>query len=186
MLATPTHDTSPEALLEAVARGDRRALQALYERFGPKLWSIALRVLKDPREAEDVLQETFVDVWRIATRYDPARAAVERWLTTMVRTRAIDRLRNRAVREHAVDGLGHEPLARVATPEQELAAARDATRLRDALATLPDEQRRALELAYFEGLSQTEIAEATDTPLGTVKTRMRLALIKLSTAIDER
>ncbi|MBX7099133.1 MAG: sigma-70 family RNA polymerase sigma factor [Myxococcaceae bacterium] len=186
MQATPTTTTTPEELLDAVARGDRMALQALYGRFGPKLWSIALRVLKDPREAEDVLQETFVDVWRTATRYDPNRAAVERWLTTMVRTRAIDRLRKRSVREHAVEGLTHEPFARVVTPEQELEHARDASRLRDALATLPEEQRRALELAYFEGLSQTEIAERTDTPLGTVKTRMRLALQKLSTTIDAR
>ena len=141
-----------QSLLDRIVRGDERALAELYERFAPRAFGVARRVLRNDAEAEELVQDTFVEVWRSATRYDPRRAAPERWILTMVRTRAIDRLRQNGARG----------------------------RLREALATLPPEQRVVLEHAYDLGLSQSEIAEATGTPLGTVKTRMRTAMMKLA------
>ena len=138
-------------------------------------------MLRNDAEAEDLVQDTFVEVWRSATRYDPRRAAPERWILTMIRTRAIDRLRQNGARGRLRDNLMGEPKLEVSqAPDVQVAASREAKRLREALATLPAEQRLVLEQAYDAGLSQSEIAEATGTPLGTVKTRMRIAMMKLA------
>ncbi len=170
-----------QILLDRIVRGDERALAELYERFSPRAFGVARRVLRNDAEAEELVQDTFVEVWRSATRYDPRRAAPERWILTMVRTRAIDRLRQNGARGRLRDNLSVQPKNEgAAQPDSQVSAARDAKRLRDALATLPPEQRTVLEQAYDGGMSQSEIAEATNTPLGTVKTRMRIAMIKLS------
>jgi len=144
------------------------------------VYAIALRVLQDPHEAEESLQETFFEIWRSATRFDARRASVDGWIATIARTRAIDRLRRREVRQRTADLASLEDLPGVPTPEDESHQARLREQVRAGLETLPREQREAVELAYFHGLPQAEIAEATSTPLGTVKTRLRLALIKLS------
>lgn len=160
-------------------RGEERALDALYARHSSRVYAIALRVLQDAHEAEESLQETFFELWRSATRFDAGRASVEGWISTIARTRAIDRLRRRDVRQRTADLASLEALPSVPTPEDESSAARLKDLMKRAIDQLPKEQREAIELAYFHGLPQAEIAEATDTPLGTVKTRLRLALLKL-------
>lgn len=166
-------------------RGEERALGELYERFSARAFGVARRVLRNDAEAEEVVQDTFIEVWRSATRYDPRRAAPERWILTMTRTRAIDRLRQTGARARLKDNLSAQPMSDVAlSPELKLTASREAQRLRDALATLPGEQRAVLEQAYDLGMTQSEIAEATRTPLGTVKTRMRTAMLKLADLLD--
>lgn len=170
-----------QSLLDRIVRGDERALAELYERFAPRAFGVARRVLRNDAEAEELVQDTFVEVWRSATRYDPRRAAPERWILTMIRTRAIDRLRQNGARSRLRDNLLVQPRSEgLASPDSQVASSREAQRLREALATLPPEQRTVLEHAYDAGLSQSEIAAATGTPLGTVKTRMRIAMMKLA------
>lgn len=172
---------SEAELLARAGRGDADALEALYHRHGPRAMGVALRVLRERADAEEALQETFIEVWRRAREYSPARGTVEAWLLTIARTRAIDRLRSRAARGRMVEAKSAEPPEPGPNlPDAASAAAQDAERVQDALQSLPVEQRLALELAYWEGLSQTEIAERTGQPLGTVKTRVRLALLKLA------
>lgn len=166
------------ALVQRVSRGESSALEALYRRHAPRLYAVLLRMLGQSADAEEALQESFVDVWKRAPEYAPARGAVEAWLITIARSRAIDRLRSRGARLRLVRE--REQLAPdvVVTPEPPDVHAH--TRLRRALDALPAEQRRALELAYWNGLSQREISEQTGDPLGTVKTRVRLGLQRLA------
>jgi RNA polymerase sigma-70 factor (ECF subfamily) len=154
-----------------MAEGDQGALGELYDRFAALANGIALRVLRDTAEAEDVVQEVFVQAWRQAARYDPGRGSPEAWLCTIARTRALDRLRRRAARrEESDDGV---------VPGSSRPATEAGVAVRTALSGLPPEQRHALELAYWEGLTQTEIARKLGEPLGTVKTRIRSAMIRL-------
>jgi RNA polymerase sigma-70 factor, ECF subfamily len=170
-----------QSLLDRIVRGDERALEAFYERFAPRAFGVARRVLRNDSEAEEIVQDTFVEIWQSATRYDPRRAAPERWILTIVRTRAIDRLRQNGARGRLRENLQVQPTKEPAqTPDAQVAAGREAQRLREAMATLPEEQREVLEQAYGAGLTQSEIAEATGLPLGTVKTRMRTAMLKLA------
>jgi len=166
------------AVLEAVRRGEQRALEDLYRRHGPRLHALLLRMLRETADAEEVLQETFVDAWKRAGEYTPSRGSVEAWLITIARSRAIDRIRHRGARLRLVKQT--ERLAPTAPPPSEPPDVHAETRLRRALGTLPPEQRRALELAYWEGLSQSEISRETGDPLGTVKTRVRLGLQRLA------
>lgn len=172
---------SDRALIERLVRKDERALGVLYDRYARLLYSMVLRVLAAPSDAEEVLQDVFLQVWQQAARYDPARGPVGAWLATIARSRAIDRLRSRA----AASGGQRErarPSPKAApgrTPEEETMGAERARAVREAMATLPLLQRIALELAYFEGLSHTEIAERLEQPVGTVKTRIRLAMLSL-------
>jgi RNA polymerase sigma-70 factor (ECF subfamily) len=173
------------ARIRRVAEGDGASLGVLYDRHARALFSLALRVLGDERDAEDVLQDVFAQAWRQASRYDPARGTVAAWLLTMARTRAIDRLRARRARPdtRTAPSMTEDPTlalpAPLVDPGDALGAARDAARVRAALQELPMLQRLAIELAYFEGLTQSEIAERLEQPLGTVKTRIRLGLLKL-------
>ena len=164
-----------------MARGDGSAVAELYDRHARAIYSLALRILGDGGEAEDVVQDVFTQAWRQADRYDPARAPVIGWLLVMTRARALDRLRARRSRlaPAALDVVAADPVD--PAPGQDLQAIgnEEATRLRSALAALPDGQREAIELAYYKGLSQSDIAEALAQPLGTVKTRMRAGLLKL-------
>jgi RNA polymerase sigma-70 factor (ECF subfamily) len=176
------------AHIRNAAGGDGAALAALYDRHARSVYSLALRVVTDEADAEEVVQEVFDQAWRQASRYDPGRGSVAAWLMTMARTRAIDRLRARQARP---DRAGQEaddywrvlPAAAV-DPAATLDIERDVTRLRQALQRLPLIQRIAIELAYFEGLTQRQIAERLEEPLGTVKTRIRLALLKLRDALS--
>jgi RNA polymerase sigma-70 factor (ECF subfamily) len=173
-------------IVRRMAGGDHLALGDLYDRHARLLYSLALRIVRERSDAEDVLQETFTQVWRQANRFEASRGTVVGWLVTVTRSRALDRLRQRRTqREGAAD------FDRVADnlPDQsraldlQLVTAEQANRVRQALAALPDELRIPLELAYYEGLSQSEIAERLRTPLGTIKTRMRQTLLRLREAL---
>jgi len=159
------------AVLRRLAAGDPRALGEFYDLYAGLANGLALRILRDRSEAEDVVQEVFVQVWRQASRYDPDRGSPEAWLCTMARTRALDRLRRRTSRREEPSEAAPAPAN---TPANEEALA-----VRKALDGLSADQRRALELAYYEGLTQSEIARRLNEPLGTIKTRIRTAMMRL-------
>jgi len=160
-----------QTLLRRLAAGDQQALGEFYDLHAGLVNGLALRILRDASDAEDVVQEVFVQVWRQASRFDPSRGTPEAWLCTMARTRALDRLRRRASRREEPEEAAP---ATTTTP-----GSAEAIAVRKALGGLSADQRRALELAYYEGLTQSEIAERLGEPLGTVKTRIRTAMIRL-------
>ncbi len=167
-------------LLRRIGAGDSQALAEFYDLHAGLVNGLALRIVRERGDAEDVVQEVFVQAWRQAARFDAARGTPEAWLCTIARSRALDKLRRRAARrEDARDEAPEAPsreTARTATPQTELSLA-----VRQALRGLSDDQRAALELAYYEGLSQSEIALRLGEPLGTVKTRIRTAMLRLRT-----
>jgi RNA polymerase sigma-70 factor, ECF subfamily len=176
------------AAVRLMARGDHDALADLYDRHSRLLYSLALRIVRLQADAEEVLQDVFAQVWRQAARYDTSRGTVIGWLVTLTRSRALDRLRRGRTRPQATDD---EPQAQEVpdtSPAVDLAlvSAERAAAVRAALEALPDNQRVPLELAYYEGLSQSEIAAKLDVPLGTIKTRMRQALARLREAVADR
>jgi RNA polymerase sigma-70 factor (ECF subfamily) len=193
----PTHIAGAEARdarvdVDLVARmqsGDERALGAFYDRWFPVVHAVVSRMLKSSDDVEDVVEDTFWQVWRQAGRFAGERGSVQTWVLTIARSRALDRLR--AVRRHReepieaehVDDVTATMADPVAAPPRDPSIEVEHSERRGhvlaALGALPNEQRQALELAYFGGLSQSEIAERTGQPLGTIKTRMRLALQKL-------
>ena len=172
-----------------MAAGDEAALGALYDRWSPLVHSVIMRVVNDADDAEELVEETFWQAWRQAGRYDASRGGISGWLVVIARSRALDRVRlrgwQRAGAAASMDGDGApEPVIEEGGPLD--AAELDETRriVRAALERLPAEQRETVEMAYFRGMSQTEIAAATGQPLGTVKTRARLALQKLREALS--
>ena len=170
------------ALIRRMCDADETALGALYDRWMRSLYSLVFHLLKDADEAEDVVEETFWQAWRKASSYEPSRGAVSTWLLTIGRRRALDRLRARGRRrEESIAQIGG--LADLESPAPDPLQVTEGSERRShvlaAIRELPDEQREVLELGYFQGLSQTEIADVTSQPLGTVKTRMRLAMQKL-------
>jgi RNA polymerase sigma-70 factor (ECF subfamily) len=168
-------ESQAHALLRRLAAGDQKALGEFYDLFASLANGLALRILRDTSDAEDVVQESFVQVWRQASRYDPRRGSPQAWLCTIARTRALDRLRRRVSRrEDATDA----PPATTDAPQTE-----ETLTVRKALDGLSTDQRRALELAYYQGLTQTEIARELGEPLGTIKTRIRTAMIRLREAL---
>jgi len=174
--------------LRGVASGDQAGAAGLYDRHARPVYSLILRIVGDETEAEDVLQEVFAQAFRQAARYDPSRGPVAAWLLMMARSRAIDRVRARRVR---VEGrTGEVPTFDELPASQPDAAAvlldEEQTRLvRQALDDLPLLQRMAIELAYYEGLSHSQIADRLEQPLGTIKTRIRLGLLKLRDVLTE-
>jgi RNA polymerase sigma-70 factor (ECF subfamily) len=182
-LRTETQDRDPDdrALVAAMEARDADALARLYDRHSARLLGVAFRILGETGEAEEVVQEVFLYAWRAASSFDPFRGSVLAWLIVATRSRAIDRLRTRKPVVSS-DAAGRDSLTDVPAGDdvEAGAAARQwETVCRAAVGELPADQRRALELAYFEGLTHQEIAERTATPLGTVKTRIRLGLMKL-------
>lgn len=173
------------ALLRRIAARDPRALRELYDRCAPVALAVAHRILRNSPEAEDVLQDAFVDAWRNADRYEARRGTAVAWLLTMVRSRALDRLRARASSDRAHHALQAEEGDPAPLPIESATQRQERDLIQGALAELPAEQRAALQLAYFEGLTQAEIAARTGEPLGTVKTRCRLALEKLARLLGE-
>lgn len=170
------------ALIRRIVEADETALGALYDRWARSLYSLALHLLGHPDEAEDVVEETFWQAWRKAGTYEPSRGEVSTWLLTIARRKSLDRLRAR--KRHGEVAIGDDPrFAEIASrspdPLENTEGSDVRESVRAALRELPPEQREVLELGYFRGMSQTEIAEATGQPLGTVKTRMRLAMQKL-------
>ncbi|MDQ3644518.1 MAG: sigma-70 family RNA polymerase sigma factor [Actinomycetota bacterium] len=176
---------SDAELVRRAARIDPGAFAALYDRHSVAAFSLARRMVGAAR-AEDVVQEAFLSVWRAAKRYDPGRGPVRPWLLGIVRNRSIDELRRLGVHERRrveAEGLEDRFAARDST-DGEVLRADQSTSVRRALAALPEDQRRVLELAYFNGWTQTQIADRLGLPLGTVKGRARLALDKLRSALD--
>jgi len=172
----------PEAnLLVRVAAGEERALGALYDRIAAAAYGLASRITGDTAAAEDVVQESLLRVWRRAEQYDPGRGAARAWLLRLVRNAAIDHVRARGSRDRAEQGAGIDVEESVAPerPDEALLRLERGRRVRAALEDLPHEQRRAIETAYFEGLSHSEIAAREGAPLGTIKTRIRDGVMRL-------
>ena len=180
---TEAPQLSDEALVAAVARADEDALGALYDRFGKVAYGLAFRVLQDPALAEDAVQEAFLQAWRGAGAYDPERAKASTWLLTFVHRRAVDLVRREERRRTVqIDPLP-EPSGSGA--DEEVVARSRREIVQDALRRLPTEQREAIELAYYGGLTQSELAAQLGQPLGTIKSRMFTGLQRLQTLLTE-
>jgi RNA polymerase sigma factor (sigma-70 family) len=183
------NDLSDEALLKAIAGGAVWAMDSLYARYSHLLYSLAYRMVADRQIAEDLLQDSFLSVWRRSNSYSPQSGAARSWLISIVHHRAIDHLRK--VRRRA--GVQEAPLEEADLDETtaypdvwvEAWQSIQSTQVRAALMKIPPEQRLVIELAYFQGWTHSEIAEGTQTPLGTVKARMRLGLQHLKHALEE-
>lgn len=166
-------------LLHAITRGDEQALAQLYDRYRSILFGLLMRILNSRAEAEDVLQEIFLQVWRQARDFDAARGKVFTWLVTLTRSRAIDRLRALGSRSRTIEEATRGAVDLITDAEQDAIYAERGQIVRTALEELSEEQRQVLLMAYFDGFSQSEIAEKLASPLGTVKTRMRAGMTKL-------
>ena len=180
-----TRDQDLVSLVELVATGDQSALATLYDATNRLIYSLILRVLDDVSSAEEVLVDVYTQVWRQAASYDANRGAPLAWMATIARSRAIDRLRSGwqdQRRKEPLDVLGDAP-ANAASPEETTAASERQRFVREALNLLTPEQREVIELAYYSGLSHSEIAEKLKQPLGTVETRTRLGMMKLREAL---
>jgi RNA polymerase sigma-70 factor (ECF subfamily) len=174
--------------LRATATGDHPALARCYDAMGPMVFSLAIRMLRDRAAAEDVTQDIFVQIWRQAVNYDTSRGSPEAWIMMIARTRILDRLRSRAagiVLKPVGDHLPDSPDAED-WPTDLAITREEAVDVRAALKELPDDQRQAVELAFFDGLTHVEIAQQLATPLGTIKTRIRLGLLKIKDRLHER
>jgi RNA polymerase sigma-70 factor (ECF subfamily) len=184
MTAAMNISVESSSLLPAVARGDLDAFERLYDRHSSTLYALLLRILANPDDAQEVLQETFVKAWTNAKMFDAVRGSDVAWLISIARSRGIDRLRSRKIRGDREDDAGRELATGLGFVEKRTGAddaieSEERMAVRGALAELPEPQRVALALAYFEGLSQSEISAKLGEPLGTIKTRMQLGMKKL-------
>ncbi len=176
---TPVLNRKDEAaLIERIRAGDERAMGELYDRYAGVVYGVALRVLGNTMSAEDVLQEVFLQLWRNPQAFDPDRGRLAPWLAVIARNRAIDLLRKRPME----DDIEELPISTGVNLEDEAAERMAISQIRAVLGQLPQEQRRALEMAFFEGMTHTEIAAKTGDPLGTIKTRIRSGLLALRKA----
>lgn len=179
-LTTPTPEPPDDfALLRAIVDRDKAAFQQFYERHSATLFSLALKILGDRPDAEDVLQNMFMQVWKIAPAFDESRGKPLAWLIMLTRSRAIDRLRSRQTRARVIDTIAQTPHDEKPGPSEQAATGETHGIVRRALGSLSAEQRTPIELAYFGGLTQSEIARKLGEPLGTIKTRMRTGMIRL-------
>ena len=171
--------TADVELLSAVAGGDEQALAQLYDRYRLILFGLLFRILNSREEAEDVLQEVFLQVWRRASDFDEQRGKPFTWLVTLARNRGIDRLRSLGARDRVAQAVTREAAEEVSDAANDTLRSEQRELVTSALAQLPEEQKGPLMLAYFDGLTQSEIAVRLGAPLGTVKTRMRTGMTKL-------
>jgi RNA polymerase sigma-70 factor (ECF subfamily) len=175
-------------LVAEVAGGSAEALGRLYDRHASIVYGLSRRIVQRLEDAEEVVQDVFTQVWRDARRYRPDRASVAGWIVMLARTRAIDRLRSRQARPDEDRGAEPEPGHAIVDlgddPETMTIAAAEAASLKRCLMTLPGNQRQLIDLAFYKGLTHTEIAEQTGVPLGTVKTRIRAAMETLRQAVQ--
>jgi RNA polymerase sigma-70 factor (ECF subfamily) len=179
-----------QELVLRLAQGDERALGLLYDRYGAVLYAVAYRIVGQKADAEEVVMEAFAQAWREAPRFDAARGSVAAWLSMMSRSRALDQVRSHSRRARITEAAGRDApesgpamSAGSPLPNEPVEAAERRRAVQGALAELAPPQRVAIELAYFEGLSQSEVAERLKEPLGTIKTRMRLGMQKLRDAL---
>lgn len=168
-------ESDDRELVRRVAGGDRNALGLLYDRYAPIVLALGQKILRSRREAEDLLQDVFLEVWRQAGDYEPSRGSVRTWIVLRARSRALDRCRSAWSRVVPIEDTQERGDEGAVDPMLQA----DHERLRRVLVTLPEEQQKVLELGYFEGLSSSEIAERLGVPLGTVKSRVAAALAKL-------
>jgi RNA polymerase sigma-70 factor (ECF subfamily) len=187
---SPTNDIrhlADEEVMQLVQQGDPRAFELLYDRHGGAAFSLAYRMTGNRNSAEDVAQEAFLSIWRSRLRYQPERGSVRTWVLGIVHNRAIDSLRRSLVhdrRRTSAEGIEERQEAPERT-DVEVARREEARHVQGALDTLPEDQRRTIELAYFGGFSHSQIADMLDTPIGTVKGRMRLGLEKMRQQLSE-
>lgn len=179
----PTTDLD---LIRRIASGDESAVSSLYDRYGTVLYSVVYRITGQRADAEEVVMEAFAQVWREATRFESARGSVAAWLTMIARSRALDRIRSRDRRERITTTAARDEGDRAPAmgswetdPSYQVEQTERQRRVAEAMRSLTPVQRQAIELAYYEGLSQSEIAERLQEPLGTIKTRVRLGMMKL-------
>lgn len=176
-------------LLNGIRTRDERSFEALYDRYAPLLFSLIQSIVKNRVDAEDLLQETFVQIWDKAEGFDETKGTVYSWVVALARNRAIDRIRSRSFRDRGRTAGGETveaaPNPGLHSPLDILIDGEQAARVRNALASIPQEQREVITIAYFQGLSQSEIASTTQIPLGTVKTRMRQGMKKLHALLAE-
>jgi RNA polymerase sigma-70 factor (ECF subfamily) len=187
MVDQPTAEESQAQLLLRVAAQDAQALAELYDLTAKPLFSLALRILGDVSEAEEVIQDVFVQIWKNASSFDPLLGPAFYWALSITRHRAIDRLRARQRRARLIENLEEDAAANVPTiaaSDQGALAAEDTAAVRLGLGGLPAEQRRVIELAFFSGLTHQQIAEALNEPLGTIKARIRRGLLKLRESLS--
>jgi RNA polymerase sigma-70 factor (ECF subfamily) len=190
-MTNPSQESDNEfaaRLIDRIAEGDASAFDSLYERFSRSLYGMAYRMMNDPKEAEDVLQEGFTYIWRKAATYDRNRSSPFAWAVMIMRNKAIDRLRVRQRLEKLREKVTAEESL---YPEKDEVSANEPTMrergvlVRSALEQIPQEQRQALELSFFGGLTHEQIAERLDTPLGTIKARIRRGLLRLRDCLKE-
>lgn len=176
----PPEDSTPESLLQRVSGGDQIAFAALYERFSPRVFGLANRILRDPSQAEEVAQEIFLEIWQRASRFDRARGTATSWIMTITHGRSVDRVRHsQASRVRDLKSTVENFDRDVDSVAESVVQHSEASEVRDCLETLTVLQRESITLAYFGGHTQREVGEMLDTPLPTVKTRMRDGLIRL-------
>lgn len=183
---TPPPAPRDQDLIVRIAQGDERAIATLYDRYAQVLYAVAFRIVRQRADADEVVLEALAQAWREAPRFESVRGSVAAWLTMMTRSRALDQVRARDRRARITDTAAQEDPATAPAmgvwpdrPSDGVEAGERQVRVREALDQLSPPQREAIELAYYEGLSQSEIAERLQQPLGTIKTRMRLAMQRL-------
>jgi RNA polymerase sigma-70 factor, ECF subfamily len=183
--AAPLAERTSEELLVAVAAGDRRAFELLFDRVSPQVLGVSLRVLRDRSLAEEVSQEVMVEVWRKAARFDPARGTASGWITTLAHRRAVDRVRSEQASRDRDERVSRRDRAReVDVVADEVEVRLDHWQVRQAMAALTDRQREAIELAYFEGYTYRDVARVLEIPEGTAKSRLRDGLLRLREALE--
>ena len=183
-LVTSEEPPSPDALMERVARGDLASFDTLYTVLAPAVYGVARRVVRDPSRAEEVAQEVFLEVWRLATRFDPRRGSARTWVLTIAHRRAVDAVRSTEsarAREQRAAQLDSEE---VAGPEDEVLASAERDDVQHCLGALTPLQLESVRLAYFQGYTYAEVATLLDRPLPTIKTRMRDGLIRLRDCLE--
>jgi RNA polymerase sigma factor (sigma-70 family) len=183
LMARDLAHLSDEALVALVARADDSALAELYDRFGRAAYGLSLRIVRDPALAEDAVQEAFLAVWRSAARFVPERAKASTWILTLVHRRAVDLVRREQLRR--AEPLEAAPHPSGQATEEQAWLGLQRVRVQQALRRLPDQQREAIELAYYGGFTQSELADRLGEPLGTIKSRMFTGLARLREVLSE-